>query len=111
ILARDELRAKALALMDETIAAANKCGYPLPTAEALKQLERTKPLGAYKPSTLIDFEAGRPLEIEPIWGEPLRRGTAAGAEMPALTALYQRLREIDQQLRERAAEPQRLAAS
>ena len=59
--------------MDEVIAAANKCGYALPTAEALEQMKRTQSLGAYKPSTLIDFEAGRPLEIEAIWGEPLRR--------------------------------------
>jgi ssRNA-specific RNase YbeY (16S rRNA maturation enzyme) len=49
-------------------------------------------LGAYKPSTLIDFEAGRPLEIEAIWGEPLRRATAAGAAMPELERLYGELK-------------------
>ena len=43
---------------------------------------------AYKPSTLLDWEAGRPLEIEPIWGEPLRRATAAGANAPRLEIVY-----------------------
>jgi 2-dehydropantoate 2-reductase len=94
ILESDKLRLTALALMDEVIAGANKCGYALPTAEALKQVKRTESLGAYKPSTLIDFEAGRPLEIEAIWGEPLRRATAAGAKMPQLSALYAELKEL-----------------
>ena len=62
--------------MDEVIAAANKCGFPCPTADALEQMKRTETMGAYKPSTLIDFEAGKPLEIEAIWGEPFRRAAA-----------------------------------
>lgn len=99
ILADGNLRAEVLTLMDEVIAAANRCGYRIPTAEALTQIKRTHALGAYKPSTLIDFEAGRPLEIEAIWGEPLRAGITAGAEMPRLAALYARLREIDAELR------------
>ena len=95
-IVRDErLRLRALALMDEVIAGANACGYPLPTAAALKQMHTTETMPAYKPSTLIDFEAGKPLEIEPIWGEPLRRATAAGAAMPELNALYEQLKELD----------------
>jgi 2-dehydropantoate 2-reductase len=99
LLADDKLHAEVLALMDEVIAAANKCGYPLPTAEALEQIKRTYPLGAYKPSTLIDFQAGRRLEIEAIWGEPLRRALAAGAQMPRLSALYADLKALDDQRR------------
>lgn len=97
ILADDALRAEVLALMDEVIAAANKCGYPLPTAVALEQIKRTHPLGPYKPSTLIDFQAGKRLEIEAIWGEPLRRALAAGARMPRLSVLYAELRALDEQ--------------
>lgn len=96
ILANERLRAATLALMDEVIAAANKCGHPLPTAVALEQIKRTHSLGEYKPSTLIDFEAGRRLEIEAIWGEPLRRALAAGADMPRLSALYAELKALEQ---------------
>ncbi len=64
ILANDELRLHALALMNEVIAGANNCGVKLRTGEALEQMKRTKPLGTYKPSTLIDYEARKPLEIE-----------------------------------------------
>ena len=44
---------------------------------------------------LIDFQAGRPLEIEAIWGEPLRRAAAAGAPTPRLQDLYEKLKRID----------------
>ena len=95
ILADDKLRATALALMDEVIAAANHCGFPVPTAEALEQMKRTEKMGAYRPSTLIDFEAGKQLELEAIWGEPLRRARAAGMEMPQLSALYENLTKLE----------------
>jgi 2-dehydropantoate 2-reductase len=68
---------------------------PLRTAEALEQIRRTETMGAYKPSSLIDFENGRPLELEAIWGEPLRRATAAGARMPRLEELYSSLQALD----------------
>jgi 2-dehydropantoate 2-reductase len=49
-------------------------------------------MGAYQPSSLIDFVEKRPVEVEAIWGEPLRRGRAAGVEMPELERLYQTIK-------------------
>ena len=100
-LANDDLRLTTLALMDEVIATAKKCGIPLRTADALDQIRRTEKMGAYKPSTLIDFENGKPLELEAIWGEPLRRAAAAGTSMPRLEELYASLQTLDVQNRER----------
>ena len=94
VLADDRLREATLALMDEVIGAANACGYALPADAAAEQIKRTEAMGAYKPSTLVDFEARRPLEIEPIWGEPLRRAMAAGAVTPRWRELYTSLKEI-----------------
>lgn len=96
ILASDSMRATTLALMDEVIAAANACGFALPTAVALEQIKRTETMGAYKPSTLLDYEAGRRLEVEAIWGEPLRQAEAAGVAMPQLAALYEQLRKLNE---------------
>jgi len=96
ILADDGLRQLALELMDETIAIANACGHRLPTAVALDQMKRTEEMGDYKPSTLIDYLAGRPLEIEAIWGESLRRGQAKRVEAPQLEKLYRQLVGLDQ---------------
>lgn len=104
ILADENLRALTLALMEEVIAAANKCGFPLPTEAALEQIKRTESMGAYKPSTLIDFQAGRPLEIEAIWGEPLRRAAAVGASTPHLEKLYAELKALDLARRDKMAD-------
>jgi 2-dehydropantoate 2-reductase len=91
----DHLRSECLALMDEVIVAANKCGFPLPAAAVLEQVKRTESMVAYKPSTLIDFQAGRPLEVEAIWSEPLRRAATAGAFTPRRQELYEKLKTID----------------
>lgn len=99
ILADDGLRQVALALMDEAIAIANACGHALPTAAALDLMKRTEGMGNYKPSTLLDYEAGRPLEIEAIWGEPLRRAQTLGVCAPRLAALYQQLVVLDRAAR------------
>lgn len=95
ILRDEALRLSALGLMDEVIAGANQCGFSLPTAVALQLMKRTETMGAYKPSTLIDFQAGRSLEIDSIWGEPLRRAEAAGAVMPRLEQLHAVLKALD----------------
>lgn len=92
ILADARLKEEARALMAEIIAAANAQGHAIEHGYGDHQIERTYPMGAYKPSTLVDWLAGNELEIEPIWGEPLRRGQATGVKMPHLAALYTRLK-------------------
>lgn len=96
ILADEGLRQLSLELMDETIAIANACGHSVPTVFGLEQMKRTKLMGDFKPSTLIDYFAGRPLEIEPIWGEALRRARASGVAAPQLEKLYTKLAALDQ---------------
>jgi len=95
ILADKDLLRSTRALMDEVIAAANKCGHQLERAAADEQMRRTETMGAYQPSTLIDFENGKALEVEAIWGEPLRRAAAAGAPTPRLQILYSLLKSLE----------------
>ena len=95
ILRDHSLRSEAIALMNEVVVGAKCCGYNLPMDVILEQIKRTETIGAYKPSTLLDFEAGRALEIEAIWGEPLRRAQAHGAAMPRLEQLYMHLKSLD----------------
>lgn len=95
ILSTPSLLAKCKGLMQEVITAANALGFPIEADYQNFQLERSAHMGAYRPSTLIDFEAGRELEVEAIWGTPLRRAQAAGLEMPYLTQLYRRLCELN----------------
>jgi 2-dehydropantoate 2-reductase len=74
-------------LMLEVIAAARALGFHIPDAFADEQIARTRRMGAYKASTLIDFERGQPLELESLFLEPLRRATRVGVPMPRLSAL------------------------
>jgi 2-dehydropantoate 2-reductase len=55
-------------------------------------------MGAYRPSSLIDYLEGRDVEVAGLWGEPLRRGQAAGVDMPKLSQLKT---EIDEKLKSR----------
>ncbi len=95
ILADETLRAATVATMNEVVDAANACGFSLEREAVAEQMKRTETMGNYKPSTLLDFEAGKPLEIEPIWGEPLRRARAAGASVPRMEMIYALLKQID----------------
>jgi 2-dehydropantoate 2-reductase len=87
------LAGDARALMLEVQRAAAAFGFRIPDEFIEKQFEVTPPMGAYRPSSLVDFLAGREVEVEAIWGEPLRRARAAGVPMPRLEILYERLLE------------------
>lgn len=105
-LASDELLADAgweslvRGLMLEVIHAAEGLGHAIPEGMADKMIERTRTMGSYRASTLIDFERGQPLELESLFVEPLRQAHRAGVEMPLLRNLCAVLTELD---RRRAA--------
>jgi 2-dehydropantoate 2-reductase len=105
------LRGEVQALMREVQAAARQLGIDIPDDVLRKQYDVTPPMGPYRPSSLVDFLAGRPLEIEAIWGEPLRRAQAAGAAMPRLALLYALLRRIDADRTRAAAQASAASAS
>jgi 2-dehydropantoate 2-reductase len=87
VLADEGLRTLARGLMTEVLDAA----HAIPASFADFQIERSWSMGPYKPSSLIDWELGRPVEVEAIWGEPWRQGTAAGAAMARLETIYRLL--------------------
>ena len=91
ILADASLSARARALMQEVQAAAARAGCVIEDSFLDGQFEVTEKMGAYQPSSLIDFVEKRPVEVEAIWGEPLRRGRALGLPVPELAALYDEL--------------------
>lgn len=78
-------------LMHEVITAASAFGYVIDPSFAESNIKGTAEMGAYRPSSLIDFEAGHAVEVEPIWGEPLRRARDRGIAMPELTRLYEQI--------------------
>ena len=94
VLADAALREEARALMGELLDAARRLGHAIPDSFADWQIERSDSMGAYKPSSMIDYELGRPVEVDAIWAEPLRQGLAASAKMPRLARLHRIIRQV-----------------
>ncbi len=82
-------------LMDEVIVIARALGLNVSEQAAETNLARTRLMGAYKASTLLDFERGQPLELESMFLEPLRRARRAGIEPRRLAALCEVLRKLN----------------
>jgi 2-dehydropantoate 2-reductase len=74
-------------LMAEIITVANALGIPVPHSLAEYQISRTLCMGAYKASTLLDFEKGKALELDSIFLRPLHYARRAGVAAPRLEAL------------------------
>lgn len=103
ICADAELADRVRRLMKEVQLAAAAFGYRIEDEFLKGQFDVTPPMGAYRPSSLVDYLAGREVEIESIWGEPLRRAQAAHVPVPELERLYRELQAAI--LTERPATP------
>ncbi|EFX05553.1 2-dehydropantoate 2-reductase [Grosmannia clavigera kw1407] len=105
-----ELRIHLGGVMDEIWQAAPRIlGRPFPEGLArpdriLASTDRNK--GA-RPSMLLDWEAGRPLELEVIVGNPVRIARARGVDLPRMQTLYALLRST-QAMREKKMAPAKL---
>jgi len=94
VLRDDCLLGEARALMAEVIEAAGRLGYAIRGDFIDAQIEASRSMGEYRSSSQVDFEAGREVEVEAIWGEPLSQARSAGACTPRLEFLYALLRRL-----------------
>lgn len=90
-------------LMDEVVSVANAWGQQnavqgkreLPADLIPQMLTHTEEMAAYRTSMKIDYDEGRPLEIEAILGNPIRTAQALNTAVPAMMMLYQQLSFLD----------------
>lgn len=90
-----ELRIHLAGVMQEVLDTAPKVlGRPFPKklATAEQILKSTERNTSGKPSMLLDWERGNPMELEVILGNPVRIARRKGFEMPRLQSLYALLR-------------------
>jgi len=87
------LEDEVVALMHEVIAVARAKGFEIEDSVVDFEIGRTRPMGPYRPSSMIDFVEGRAVEYDAIWGEPLKQAHAAGVPVPHLERLAMRIRE------------------
>lgn len=93
LLASAETENEIRALMTEVVTAARALGHDLSDDLIDFNIERTRPMGPYRTSSMIDFVEGREVEVGPIWREPLRRAQEAGVSMPHLARLVERIEQ------------------
>jgi len=93
LLANPKTEAEIRALMDEVITTANALGLNLDPKLAEINIERTRPMGDYKTSSMIDYIENREVEVGPIWEQPLKRAQQAGIPMPHLEQLLIRIKK------------------
>ncbi len=82
-------------LMEELIGIARELGLNISSTFAEQQIELTRGMGHYRPSTLVDYEAGKPLELKNMFLEPLMVGQTMGLELPRLASLCNILEQMD----------------
>lgn len=91
LLAHQPTRLQIREIMAEAIRAANAQGLSGPIdADSFiaRMFELTEPMGEYRPSMMIDRLEGRPLELEAIYGIPLRMAAEKGVEMVRTEMLH-----------------------
>ena len=96
IMQNPAMRSLVLTLMREVESAAAACGQAIPPTFVQEMFDYTERMEPYTTSMKLDFDHNRPMEIEAIYGNPLRAGKAAGASMPCVEMLYQQLKFLDE---------------
>jgi 2-dehydropantoate 2-reductase len=84
------------AIMEEICAGALACGHPVEKEFIQEMLSYTDAMTPYKTSMKIDFDEKRPMEVESIFGAPLRAAQEAGASVPRMEMLYEQLKYLDE---------------
>ena len=84
-------------LMVEVVGTARALGFDLDPALVGRNLERTRVMGAYKASTLVDFERGMPIELDSLFREPLRHARQVGFPTPRLESLCAVLEALEEE--------------
>jgi 2-dehydropantoate 2-reductase len=81
-------------LMHEVVAAGNAYTPGISPEIAEELIDKTRVMGAYQPSTLIDFLRGFPIELDALFFEPLRRAQSRAVPVPRLEALCDILKSL-----------------
>ncbi|MHC1744066.1 MAG: 2-dehydropantoate 2-reductase [Syntrophobacteraceae bacterium] len=101
MLAHEETARLVLLVMQEVCDTAAAVGCPLPPSVAEQNIDGTRAMIPYKTSMLLDFEAGRPMEVEAILGNSVRAARRVGVPVPHMETLYALLQLLDRRNRSR----------
>lgn len=99
LMANVHIRGLVEQLMGEVVAGAAASGCLLSPNIIDKMIDHTIKMKPYRTSMKIDYDEGRPLEVETMFGNPLRKAQADGANLPQIAMLYQQLKFLEAKAR------------
>lgn len=82
-------------MMREVADASTACARPIEESFIRKMIVDTEKMEPYAPSMKLDYDRGNPMEIESIYGHPIRAAKARGIAMPETEKLYHQLLAIN----------------
>jgi 2-dehydropantoate 2-reductase len=110
MIRHEHTRALARDLMFEVAEGAAGFGRRIGPDFVEEMLGRTARMTPYETSMKLDFEHGRPMEVEAIYGEPVRAAESRGIRLRRIETLYRQLTFLDGKTRQtRPPEEQVLA--
>ncbi|MEH2445498.1 MAG: putative 2-dehydropantoate 2-reductase [Nostoc sp.] len=83
-------------LMYEVAAGSFSCDRIIPDSFIQTMLDYTVKMKPYRTSMKIDYDERRPLEVEAIFGNPLRKAHSRGVDLPQISCIYQQLKFLDE---------------
>ncbi|HEY9652900.1 MAG TPA: putative 2-dehydropantoate 2-reductase [Coleofasciculaceae cyanobacterium] len=95
LMANQHTRSLVEQLMREVVAGAAAMNRRISDQVVQTMLDYTEKMTPYRTSMKIDYDEGRPMEVETLFGNPLRAATAASANLPLIAMLYQQLKFLD----------------
>jgi 2-dehydropantoate 2-reductase len=91
LLSSEPGRNLVVSVMNEVIQAGAAYGLSLPPAWVAQKLEFTAAMGEFRTSMQQDRVAGRPMELQSIFANPLAAAKIAGVAMPRVETIYRLL--------------------
>ncbi len=86
-------------VMVEVCELAKADGHPLPDSVVDENISFTRVMTPYKTSMLLDYESKKPMEVEAILGNALRKANELGVSVPHIETLYVLLSALDRKNR------------
>lgn len=90
-------------LMHEVRRGAAACGRTIDEATIQQMLDNTRQMKPYRTSMKVDFDEGRPMEVEAVFDRPLHKAHVRGETLPALRTVTRQLHFLDARARSQSA--------
>ncbi|SMC17412.1 2-dehydropantoate 2-reductase [Desulfacinum hydrothermale DSM 13146] len=103
MLESEEMTRLVRAVMEEVCAVASAAGRALADDVVDRMIADTRKMTPYKTSMLLDYEAGRPMEVEAILGNAVRMARDLAVPVPHMETLYALLGALEQRNPPRAS--------